>query len=235
MTDHARETDTIEEDIRETREGIDRKVQQIQDRLSPGDVVDGVVDFVRDNGGSLAGSLGRGIRDNPMPATLIGAGVLWLTLSSLSRREDLRIHGEEARERVQRKAADLKHGAGQQVAAAAGRTEQAGRAFAGQARQAKRAGGRFVQDHPVMVGAAGLLLGAALAASLPRWRREDDVYGAQSDRVKDTARHRAEKEGRKLQTAAKDAVEKARQAAEDKITEGSGAKPSQASQPGKSG
>jgi ElaB/YqjD/DUF883 family membrane-anchored ribosome-binding protein len=234
MTDHSTETSSIENDIRETREGIDAKVRQIQDRLSPGDVVDGVVDFVRSNGGSLAGSVGRSVRNNPVPAALIGGGLLWLAVSSLGRRDDVRAYGEAARERARHKTAELRDDLRHRAAGVAERAEAAGQAASGQARRAGEAGGRFVQDHPVVVGAAGLLLGAAVAAALPRWQREDQLYGAQSDQLKGAALRKAEDEGRELQAAAKDAVEKARQSAEEKLAEGAKATRSQTTSAGKS-
>jgi len=219
-------TDTIEDDIRATRRSIDDKVERIQRRLSPGDMVDSVVDFARTNGGAIAGGIGRGVRENPVPVALIGAGVLWLALSSRARQYDddtaeaIGEAGESTADKLRHKAADLRDNVRDGVrtgsrqvrhqAAALGQKTRA------QASRAGRSGGRFVKEHPVLVGVAGIALGAAVAASLPRSGREDRAFGERADQVKTAAKDAAVKEGRKVQEAAKAAVAKARETAERK-------------------
>lgn len=220
-------TDTIEDDIRATRRSIDDKVERIQRRLSPGDVVDSVVDFARTNGGAIAGGIGRGVRDNPVPVALIGAGVLWLALSNRNR---LRAGDDTAEvigpgqgttaQKLRHKAADLRDSVrdgmrdgSEQVRRKAG---EVGRKTRAQAARAGESSGRFVKEHPVLVGAAGIALGAAIAASLPRSSREDRAFGERADAAKEAAKEAAVKEGRKIQEAAKAAVSKARDTAERK-------------------
>jgi hypothetical protein len=48
--------------------------------------------------------------------------------------------------------------------------------------------GRVVEDHPMVVGAITLALGAALAAALPRSRFEDRTLGSKSDKLMADAR-----------------------------------------------
>ena len=178
MANNSDEADKIEADIRDTRRSIDEKVEQLQGRLSPGDIVEGVVDFARTNGGAIADRVGRGVRDNPVPAAMIGAGVLWLAFSSVSRRRVESGTFESATDQVQRKASALRESVGERASAVAERAGEAGRDAAGQAKRAGQASERSIKDHPLLVGAAGIALGAAVAAALPRWQREDDVYGA---------------------------------------------------------
>jgi hypothetical protein len=212
--------DSIEDEIRNTRHDIEDKVERLQQRLSPGEMIDGVVEFARANGGAIAGSIGRGLRDNPVPAALIGAGVLWIALSSLARRQDADSLGGRTAERLRHKAADLRESAREQVAAAGEKVREAagevGERAQAETARAWRSSGRFAHEHPILVGAAGLALGAAIAASLPRSAREDRAFGARSDRAREAAREAAVKEGRKVQEAAKAAVEKARETAERK-------------------
>jgi hypothetical protein len=217
-------TDTIEDDIRATRRSIDDKVERIQRRLSPGDMVDSVVDFARTNGGAIAGGIGRGVRENPVPVALIGAGVLWLALSSRARQraddEVIGDDGESTADKLRHKAADLRDNVRDGVRTGSQQVRQQAAAIGqktrDQAVRAGRSGGRFVKEHPVLVGAAGIALGAAVAASLPRSGREDRAFGERADRVKTAAKDAAVKEGRKVQEAAKAAVAKARETAERK-------------------
>ncbi len=206
-------TESIENDIQSTRRSIGDKIERIQERLSPGDMVDSVVDFARTNGGAVAGGIGRTLRDNPVPAAMIGAGILWLALSSRSRRDD--DHDDET-------AAEPATAAKFRERAAAVRDdvrERAGKVSRQARRQAVRAKdgtGRFAHEHPVLVGAAGIALGAALAASLPRSGREARAFGERAGRVKTAAKDAALKEGRKVQEAAKAAVKKAKEGAAGK-------------------
>jgi ElaB/YqjD/DUF883 family membrane-anchored ribosome-binding protein len=214
-------TEQIEDDIRTTRRNIDDKIERIQQRLSPGDVVDNVIDFAKTNGGALAGSVGRTVRDNPVPIAMIGAGIVWLALSTRSRYQaeaadeadtvddnDNDSDTHTLRDRATALRDDVRDRAG-----------KIGRQARIQALRAKKSSGRFVKDHPILVGAAGIALGAAVAASLPRSEREDRAFGEHSDRAKEAARSAAVKEGRKIQDAAKAAVTKAKEAAEKKASE----------------
>lgn len=207
-------TESIENDIQSTRRNIDDKIERIQRRLSPGEVVDSFVDFARTNGGAIAGGIGRTVRDNPVPAAMIGAGILWLALSTRASRQadyyddydddigDEESMGHKLRERAAAVRDDVRE-----------RASKMSREARRQAERAKHGTGRFVHDHPILVGAAGVALGAAVAASLPRSSREDRTFGERSDQVKRAAKDAAIKEGRKVQEAAKAAVKKAKDTA----------------------
>lgn len=207
-------TESIENDIHNTRRSIDDKIERIQQRLSPGEMVDNVVDFARTNGGAIAGGIGRTVRDNPVPAAMIGAGILWLALSTRVRRRaddyedyDDDIVGEgSTRARFRERAAAVRD----DVRERAGKVSRQARR---QAERAKQGTGRFVHEHPILVGAAGIALGAAVAASLPRSDRENRTFGERSDQVRQAAKDAALKEGRKVQEAAKAAVKKAKDTA----------------------
>ena len=215
-------TDDIEAGIRTTRKNIGDNLDRIQRKLSPGDMVDNAIDFARTNGGAVAGSVGRTLRDNPVPVAMIGAGILWLALSSRSSDDGIEDSDSEtmaeragaAAGKVRGKATEVgeevRH-VGEEVRHKASKI---GRQARSQAVRAKDSGGRFVKDHPLLVGAAGLALGAAVAAALPRTRREDRTFGERSDQLKHAAKETAMEEGRKVQSAAKAAIDKAKQEAE---------------------
>jgi gas vesicle protein len=71
-------SEAIERDISETRARMDQRVGAIQDKLSVRHLADEFVDML--GGGAGAGSKRaiQGIRDNPIPAALAGAAVIWL-------------------------------------------------------------------------------------------------------------------------------------------------------------
>jgi hypothetical protein len=214
-------TDTIEDDIRTTRHSIDDKVERIQQRLSPGDLIDSVIEFARTNGGAVAGGVGRTVRDHPLPVAMIGAGIVWLALSSRADHDSDRDEfGEESREgmgdKLRQRAASLGEGVRERASDLGERAGELGHEARVRAARAGRTSRRFVMDHPILVGAAGIALGAAIAASLPRTAREDEAFGERAERARQAAKDAAVREGRKVQEAAKAAVEKAREAVERK-------------------
>lgn len=73
--------DEIEREIRGTEAEIERTLDILQHKLSPGAVVDTVLRTSRESGAEFAANFGRSVRDNPLPITLIGTGLAWLMLS----------------------------------------------------------------------------------------------------------------------------------------------------------
>lgn len=74
----------IERDLRETRAKVDRTIDEIQDRLSPGQLLDEGLRYLR-NGPTdylttFGSNFGNSVRDNPLPVAMIGLGVAWLAL-----------------------------------------------------------------------------------------------------------------------------------------------------------
>lgn len=73
------ETRRIEREVEEKRRDVQHKVEALRHRLTPGQLVDEVGDYLRhSNGGDLVRNLGSQVRDNPLPLALIGAGIAWL-------------------------------------------------------------------------------------------------------------------------------------------------------------
>jgi hypothetical protein len=68
----------IAEDARALRDRMDRTLDEIGFRLSPGQLSNALVDIARDVMRGGDGPVPRSIRANPLPVILIGAGFLWL-------------------------------------------------------------------------------------------------------------------------------------------------------------
>src|ERR1700744_3093997 len=83
MTDVSVEQDLIERDLAQTRARMDTRLNDLQDRLSPGQVIDDLMTYFRGSeGGDFARNLMTSVRDNPLPAALTGIGLTWLMASS---------------------------------------------------------------------------------------------------------------------------------------------------------
>ncbi|ALG74107.1 hypothetical protein VY88_18675 [Azospirillum thiophilum] len=78
----SRRPEDIEHEIESIRARMDSVIDEIEFRLSPGQMSGGVVQVVRDviqgGGDGMSGRIARAVRANPIPVALIGIGALWL-------------------------------------------------------------------------------------------------------------------------------------------------------------
>jgi hypothetical protein len=73
----------VQQEVQRSRAEVEETLEAIQDRLSPGQVFEQVVDYMRSsNGSDFLRNLGTMVRDNPVPVALVGTGLVWLMLSS---------------------------------------------------------------------------------------------------------------------------------------------------------
>ena len=73
----------IEREVREERAHVEQTLDAIQDRLSPGQLVDQAVTYIRTSGGSdFVRNLGDSVRQNPIPIALVGVGLAWMMIAS---------------------------------------------------------------------------------------------------------------------------------------------------------
>jgi hypothetical protein len=76
----------------------------------------------------------------------------------------------------------------------------------------------LAHEQPLVLGALGLLAGAALAAMLPRTRIEGEYMGSTAQRIRDEARHTAEDAYERAKLAATRAAETAAEVAKEEFS-----------------
>ena len=76
----------MEQEINHTRERIGRTVEELEQRLSPGQLMDQALGYAREHGGDFASSVAGSVRRNPLPMIVTGLGILWLLKSQSSQR-----------------------------------------------------------------------------------------------------------------------------------------------------
>ena len=77
----ARSAADLEREGEEIRADLDRTLDEIERKLSPGELLDRSVEFLRDNGSDFLKEAGETVRRNPIPVLLTAAGLVWLTTS----------------------------------------------------------------------------------------------------------------------------------------------------------
>lgn len=230
-----------EREVERARADLSQTLDALKEKLSLGHLFDEVRDqFLGSSGGEFTSNLSRQVRNNPMPAALVGLGVLWLMMSDRDRgrARSVRSYPETGRtgdgmgERAQQAAAQMgmglrstaetmrgagssaaesarsaAEGAGEAVhsmASSVGETMSAAGESAGEwmqsAKEAVQYAGEgashmqrrtrqtlneLLEQQPILVGAAGVVLGAIVGAMLPSTRIEDEYLGEKRDQLRE--------------------------------------------------
>lgn len=83
MADPVSDTGRIERDLDQTRSRLGGHLSELQDRLSPGQVLDDLMGYFRGSEGAEIGrSLLDNVRGNPLPAAITTVGLAWLMASN---------------------------------------------------------------------------------------------------------------------------------------------------------
>src|SRR5688572_12925011 len=78
----SKSAEEVQQEVRQSRAELEDTLDEIQRRLSPGQMFDQAVDYLRGSGGNeFLRNLGSTVRDNPVPVVLMGTGLAWLMLS----------------------------------------------------------------------------------------------------------------------------------------------------------
>ena len=73
----------LEREAEETLWQLSGTLEELHGRMTPGRVVDQVIDYTRGSpAAEFLRNLGREVRENPMPLVVVGIGILWLLLAT---------------------------------------------------------------------------------------------------------------------------------------------------------
>jgi ElaB/YqjD/DUF883 family membrane-anchored ribosome-binding protein len=227
----------IERDVENTREHITETLDELRARMSPGQMLDEAIDYARHSGGGeMMRNLGRTMRDNPTPLLLIGAGIAWMmaTDGAARRRSDgaAGAHFSSAASRARDAASRLGEGASSMADKAAGAAAGMGDTLASTADSARRSmhdardsvseagssayrtardlsgsASALLHDQPLVMGALGFAIGAALGGAIPETRMEDRMMGDTRDALKDSTTAMAAEQYEKAKDVAEKTVE----------------------------
>src|ERR1700730_4833008 len=81
----AERSEQLRRETEQTRARVAETLEELRARITPGQVVDQLVDYAGDSGaGEFFRNLGRQAVNNPLPLTLMGVGLAWLMLAGKS-------------------------------------------------------------------------------------------------------------------------------------------------------
>jgi uncharacterized protein DUF3618 len=92
----------LEREAEETLWQLSGTLEELRARMTPGRVVDQVIDYTRDSpAAEFFRDLRREVRQNPMPLVLVGIGVIWLLLEQpyFARRNRFRVRPGDSESR----------------------------------------------------------------------------------------------------------------------------------------
>ncbi|WP_245490466.1 hypothetical protein [Mesorhizobium sp. M7A.F.Ca.US.011.01.1.1] len=188
--------------------------ESIRGKMTPGQLLDEFTGlFSGGDSSAMLSNLRTQVRDNPLPVTMVGAGLAWLMfgsgtsntahgsagypLPSAPGRHDEGERGgfsgtlSDAAESLSSSATSVGDTISSTArAAAAGLTGSAANASSmtgDMAAKASRSAQYLLEDQPLAVAAVGLAIGAAIGAMLPHTATEDEQLGAYGDKLRDTA------------------------------------------------
>jgi hypothetical protein len=150
----------LEREAEQTRSQIAETLEELRTRMTPGQVVDQLVDYARDSsGGQFFHNLRQQAMDNPIPLTLIGAGLAWLMVAG-RKGDGLATHARYPVEAG--RFGETKHETAESLKEAASTWSDRTRSAAADAGNSVRAAGSRLRD--AAVGAAAASGNAASSA-----------------------------------------------------------------------
>lgn len=75
---NAKSSTVLEAEVEAQRNRVENAVGEIQQRLSPGQLVDEVLSYTKSGSGEFVANLGRSVTNNPLPVALLGVSLFWL-------------------------------------------------------------------------------------------------------------------------------------------------------------
>lgn len=201
--------ETLEREIDQQRSSIGNLVDALEKRMSPGQLVDQALGYVKDHGGETFANLGNQIKANPLATVLTSVGILWLMAGrrtpspgpSLLEKVSDKVGGvagsvaggvTDAKSRLQQTVALMKDKAGELTDTAAqvlpGKSDgtQAVATLRERGRRVQSSASNLLHEQPVVVAVIGIALGAAIGAVLPSSEPEKKVLSLARDKLSDT-------------------------------------------------
>ena len=244
----SRRPEDILAEIEHTRHEMDSTLTAIEHRLTPGQLVDQGLDYLRSSGANeFVQNLGVQVKNNPLPLSLVGIGLAWLMASS--KNPPARYAAESYGPSLSDRAGEMGDKASSMMSSARSKLGDSTQAVGDRMRQARdtlssvgqstrqrvsdlggsaryqikraRSGMDYMmREQPLALGAVGVAIGALVAAMAPRTRQEDELMGDTRDRLMEKAKEAGQESVQKATDVAKKGIEQAKETTLGKETSG---------------
>jgi hypothetical protein len=207
--DSQKDPETLEREINQTRNEMNQTLDALEQKLSPGQLLDQCLNAFGKHGGDLAQNFGNSVKQNPVPVALTAIGIMWMMFSS-GRSSSVNIYGDSStpdssdtsNTSITSGATDKLKGTAENIRTTAtaaqkklmsskdtvidtvsGVSNKAASGAQAQVRRARDGFSSLLEDQPLIVGALGIALGAAIGAALPPTEQEDRLLGGLRDQT----------------------------------------------------
>jgi hypothetical protein len=194
--DPSRNPEELERTAEQIRADLDRTLDALERKLSPSELLDRSLAYLRDHGGDLTRSVGEAVRRNPLPIALAVAGIGWLVASSLRsppQIDDDTLGDESPYADRPLRRARFYDGVGNRFAQAADATRE-------RTRRSQYQVVSQIERQPLLLGGLAVALGALLGAVSPSSEYEDRIVGELRDRAVERARKMGERQYQNLRS-----------------------------------
>lgn len=206
------------EKIKHTRAGIDETLHSLEDKLSPRELWDQALKW-GDGAREFSANLTRTVRENPVPAAMMGISLIWLMATTGTRKFESDLSGVKSKfqhkySEVKSNIADTTSEAGEKMKDFSDDLKHKGEHLKEQSWELKeklQASSSELSSHPVLLSSIGLALGALAAMSLPISRQEEEVMGKTVDEFREKTTEFVDEQMEKGREAASAAVEAAKE------------------------
>lgn len=197
-------------EIDRTRDEMDRTLAAIEQRLTPGQLVDQGLDYLRQSGANeFVQNLGGAAKQNPMPVAVTAIGLAWLM--ALGRQPAQQNYGATSSSGIRDKASGMMQSASDTLSSARGSMSDTMNTARDQWQRARSGIDSLVNEQPLALGAIGLAIGAILGAAAPRTRLEEETMGEASRNLAEKAKEVGSQKLDQATQAAKQATEKTKE------------------------
>jgi hypothetical protein len=231
----------LEREADTARSAVEGTLAALEQRLSPGEMIDRLMDLAKRHGGGFGDNLLAQVKNNPLPTIMASVGFAWLMAASKrppptdkAEMDTPDRHGaggaidgasatSSLRDTLTSTVEGAKHIADEAIGATtsiAKRAANTGSRSVNEIADSSRATMRSVtetydylcREQPFVLGAVAVAAGAALGAILPSTPMENSLLGSTSDRAKSRLKDQVEERTVGLRDSAVSAVETVKRA-----------------------
>lgn len=205
----SRDPEQLERTAEQIRADLDRTLDALEHKLSPSQLLDRSLAYLREHSGELTRTVGETVRRNPVPIMLAVAGIGWLVASTVRGRSDSDdTFGDESpyadRPAPQGKFHDRVQAARERIhssrSAAANKFARAADVTREQTRRTQYEVVSAIERQPILFGSLAVALGALIGAVIPATQYEDRIVGQVRDRAVQRAKQMGERQYQNLRS-----------------------------------